>query len=93
MASIRKHLVNAFTKEAKARGWHDSAINPRGLAHCGFKSARQWGRLMADHYFNAENLYEVESAIAEMIEDAARHDMPLTQADFDAFVEEEISCW
>lgn len=93
MSTIRKHLVNAFTKVAKERGWEDSKNTARGLRACGFKSARQWGRMMADYYFSNDNLYPVEDAIAEMLEDAARAGTPLTQVDFDAFVEEEISCW
>lgn len=93
MKTIRKYLVNAFTKVAKERGWEDSSKHPRGLRACGFKSARQWGRAMADNYFYPGNLHGMDSVVVEMIEQAALNDEPLTQHDFDALAEEEISCW
>lgn len=92
MKSHRKYLINAFEKEAMARGWHDSAKNPRGLARCGYKNARQWARWMADTYFDENGLITC-SILMDVIEDAAKVDQPLTQADYDYVAEEEISCW
>lgn len=91
MTTIRKHLVNAFTKIAKSRGWCDSKKTPHTLNRYGFKSARQWGRMMAGMY--GENILDLPNGLVDMIEEAARSDSPLTQADFDDFAEEEISCW
>lgn len=92
MASIRKHLVNAFTKIAKER-WTDSKRTPHVITRYGFNSPREWGRHMAAQYFGGDDLYEVNSAIVEMLEDAAKMDVPVIQADYDALAEEEISCW
>lgn len=93
MASIRKHLVNAFENFAISMGWEDSAKHKRGIRHCGYKNSRQWARMMAEIYEEPLSVGGWNSAIIDMIEEAARTDTPLTQHDYDAFVEEEISCW
>lgn len=93
MATIRKHLARAFTKIAKERGWEDSKKTPHSLRRYGYKNARQWGRMMASNYFSSFHLHGVDSIITEMLEEAARNDEPITQADFDCLAEEEISCW
>lgn len=91
MTTIRKYLVNAFTKVAESRGWDDSAKNHHTLHRYGYKSARQWGRAMSEMY--DENVLDLPNGLVDMIEEAARNDTPLTQDDFDAFAEEEVSCW
>lgn len=93
MKSIRKYLVNAFEDFAMGMGWDDSSKHPRGIRHCGYKSCRQWARDMAEMYEEPRSLGGWNEAIIEMIEDAARNDQPLTQTDFDAFVDEEVRCW
>lgn len=92
MASIRKHLVNAYTKIAEER-WNDSKHTAHSLRRYGFKSPREWGRHMAAQYYNGNNLYQIDTAVVDMLEEAARIDVPLTQADYDALAEEDISCW
>ncbi|EDV3179115.1 hypothetical protein CSP48_004028 [Salmonella enterica subsp. arizonae] len=79
----RKKLVRAFAKFAKK--WSDSKTSEYCLIRCGYKSASDWARCVADRY-NAEIL----KCYADWI------DTPLnewTQYEYDSFVEEEISCW
>lgn len=88
--TYRKMIINAFEKAARDRGWHDSKITPNCMSHYGFKSARSWAREMASWYDVDAHYLDQDLALVEMIEDAAREDRPLTQADFDDFVRDEI---
>lgn len=90
MITHRKGLVNAYTKIAER--WEDSKKTPHGLRRYGYKNARQWGRLMADKYFDVDGLIS-DSLLIDMIDDANKVDAPLTQIDYDYLAEEEISCW
>lgn len=90
MKTNRKYLTRSFTKIAKR--WDDSKKTTENLRKHGFKSARQWGREMANMYF-----YEMASmcadSLAEMLEEAVISDQPINQEDFDYFAFEEISNW
>lgn len=90
MKTTRKMLVNAFTKIAKR--WEDSKTHPENLRKHGFKNARQWGRWVASMY-SVNGIFDMPDSLIEMYEDAAKNDIPVIQEDFDAWAEEEISCW
>lgn len=92
MASIRKHLVNAFENAGRRRGWDDSLITPYTVRRCGYKSLREFARRMANLYM-PENHILMPEPLLEMIEQARREDVPLTQYDFDCFADEEIDAW
>lgn len=90
MKTDRKMMVRAFTKIAKR--WEDSKTTPHSLRRYGFKDARAWGRYVAGMYsFNG--VMDMPDAIIEEYEIAAKRGEKVAQADFDAFAEEEISCW
>lgn len=91
MKTNRKYLTRAFTKIAKR--WEDSKTTPDNLRRYGFKNARQWGRHMAGMYFDDAACNMAADALAEMLEDAALSDLPITQEDFDGFAYEEIYSW
>lgn len=91
MKTNRKYLTRAFAKIAKR--WEDSKTTTENLRKHGFKSARQWGREMAALYFNDAACNMASDALAEMLEDVALSDLPVTQEDFDAFACEEIYAW
>ena len=77
----RKMLVRAFTKVAKR--WEDSKTTPVNIRCYGYKNARDWGREWAKCY--SEDMLE---NFAEWL------DVPLNewdQAEYDCFVEEELS--
>ena len=90
MISHRKGLVNAFTKIANR--WEDSKKTPHSLRRYGYRNSRQWGRMMADQYFDTNGLI-ISSTLIDAIDDANKVDMPMTQIDYDCVAEEEISCW
>ena len=86
----RKMLINAFEKAAIARGWNDTKHVADSLNHYGFKSARAWARQMASWYNTDSHFLDMDDSFIEMIESAAKEDLPLTQDDFDDFVRDEI---
>lgn len=90
MATYRKMLVTGFAKIAKR--WEDSKKTPHSLRKYGYKNARQWGRAMVANYY-VLNSEVVCDFLAEEIERAILEDIPLTQAFFDDFADEEISAW
>lgn len=90
MKTNRKYLARAFTKIAKR--WEDSKKTTENLRKHGYKNARQWGREMANVYFD-DKAEMCCDALAEMLEEAALCDEPITQDDFDYFALEEISSW
>lgn len=92
MATIRKHLVNAFENVGKAYGWDDGFKNPYTARRQGFNSLREWARCMAVNYMPENNLL-MPDTLLEMIEEAQAAGVPLTQHDFDDYAEEEILCW
>lgn len=91
MKTNRKYLARSFTKIAKR--WEDSKKTTENLRRYGFKNARQWGRQMASLYFDDVACNMAADALAEMLEEAALCDAPITQDDFDYFAFEEISNW
>lgn len=92
MATIRKHLVNAFENVGKWYGWDDGLVTPYTARHQGFNSLREWARCMAANYM-PENVLLMPDSLREMIEDAQRAGIPLTQHDFDEFAREEVDAW
>lgn len=90
MKTNRKYLARSFTKIAKR--WDDSKKTTENLRKQGFKSARQWGREMANMYFD-ERASMCADSLAEMLEEVALSDLPVTQEDFDGFAYEEIYAW
>jgi hypothetical protein len=91
MKTNRKYLARSFTKIAKR--WEDSKKTTENLRKHGYKNARQWGREMANMYFEDVACNMAADALAEMLEEAALCDTPITQDDFDYFAFEEISSW
>lgn len=91
MKTTRKYLTRAFTKIAKR--WEDSKTTTENLRKHGYKNARQWGREMAALYFDDVACNMASDALAEMLEDVALSDLPVTQEDFDGFAYEEIYSW
>lgn len=92
MATIRKHLVNAFENVGKWYGWDDGLVTPYTARRQGFNSLREWARCMAANYM-PENVLLMPDSLREMIEDAQRAGIPLTQHDFDEFAREEVDAW
>lgn len=92
MATIRKHLVNAFENVGKAYGWDDGLKTPYTARRQGFNSLREWARCMAANYM-PENHLLMPDTLLEMIEDAQRAGVPLTQHDYDEFAFEEVNAW
>ena len=92
MATIRKHLVNAFENVGKWYGWDDGLVTPHTARRNGFNSLREWARCMAANYM-PENVLLMPDSLREMIEDAQRAGVPLTQHDFDDFAREEVDAW
>lgn len=90
MKTNRKYLARSFTKIAKR--WEDSKKTTENLRKHGYKNARKWGREMANMYFDERESMCADS-LAEMLEEAALCDAPITQDDFDYFAFEEISNW
>ena len=90
MKTNRKYLARSFTKIAKR--WEDSKKTTENLRKHGYKNARKWGREMANMYFD-ERASMCADSLAEMLEEAALCDAPITQDDFDYFAFEEISSW
>lgn len=90
MKTNRKYLARSFTKIAKR--WEDSKKTTENLRKHGYKNARKWGREMANMYFDERSSMCADS-LAEMLEEAALCDAPITQDDFDYFAFEEISNW
>ena len=90
MKTNRKYLARSFTKIAKR--WEDSKKTTENLRNHGYKNARKWGREMANMYFD-ERASMCADSLAEMLEEAALCDEPITQDDFDYFAFEEISNW
>lgn len=86
MKSLRKMMIRAFQKEARA--FSDSKTNPNTLRRCGYKSARAWGRIAAGLYFSNDKRSEL---LVDMPEDW--RDREITQEMVDDFVNEEINCW
>lgn len=92
MKSIRKYLVNAFTKIGER--YDDSAINGEHIRKYGYKNARDYGRSITAMYVGkSEEFGDLPDSIVEMLEEAAMEDRPITQEDFDLWAEEEMSCW
>lgn len=92
MATIRKHLVNAFENAALSRGWDDSLVTPFTARRCGYNSLREWARTMANMY-TPEDFILMPDSLLELIEDAQKAGVPLTQHDFDDYANEEIDAW
>ena len=92
MTTIRKHLVNAFENVGKEYGWDDGLKTPYTARRQGFNYLREWARCMAANYM-PENHILMPDSLLEMIEDAQRAGIPLTQHDFDAYAEEEVNAW
>lgn len=90
MKTNRKYLARSFTKIAKR--WEDSKKTTENLRKHSYKNARKWGREMANMYFD-ERASMCADSLAEMLEEAALCDAPITQDDFDYFAFEEISNW
>lgn len=92
MATIRKHLVNAFENVGERYGWDDGLKTPYTARRQGFKTLREWARCMAANYM-PEDWQLMPDSLREMIEEAQAAGVPLTQHDFDNYAEEEILCW
>ena len=92
MATIRKHLVNAFENVGERYGWDDGLKTPYTARRQGFNSLREWARCMAANYM-PESWQLMPDSLREMIEEAQAAGVPLTQHDFDDYAEEEILCW
>lgn len=90
MKTDLKMMVRAFTKIAKR--WEDSKDTPHGLRRYGFKNARAWGRYVAS-MFSLKGIMDMPDYLIEEYEIAAKRGEKVTQASYDAFAEEEISCW
>lgn len=92
MATIRKRLVNAFENVGKWYGLDDGLVTPYTARRQGFNSLREWARCMAANYM-PENVLLMPDSLREMIEDAQRAGVPLTQHDFDEYALEEVDAW
>lgn len=86
MKSLRKKMIRAFQKEARA--FSDSKTNPNTFRRHGYKSARSWARLAAGLYFSNDARSEF---LADMPEEWSGRG--ITQEMVDDFVNEEINCW
>lgn len=91
MSTVRKMVVNAFTKIAEER-WGDSKDTAHSIRRYGFKNPRDWGRHMANMYSWRKG-HEIADELLDLYRDAREVDAPVTQHDIDYFAEEEISCW
>ena len=89
MATIRKHLVNAFENVGKVYGWDDGLKLPHTARRKGLKSLRGWARCVAANYM-PEDWQFMPDSLREMIEEAQAAGVPLTQHDFDRYAFEEI---
>lgn len=92
MKSLHKMMIRAFTKIAKRYRWDDSKFCPNSLRGYGYRNARDWARHMAANY-ELDDITQMCEALVEIIEDAIRNDVPISQYDLDCFAQEEIECW